>query len=49
VIWWPFLVFSTLFVTWRQRSLWLAFAIPMCVHALQNLLPSLLVAFGARP
>ena len=49
VIWWPFLIFSTLFVTWRQRSLWLAFAIPMCVHALQNLLPSLLVAYGARP
>jgi len=49
VIWWPFLVFSTLFVTWRQRSLGLAFAIPMVVHALQNLLPSLLVAYGARP
>jgi membrane protease YdiL (CAAX protease family) len=47
VIWWPFLVFSTLFVTWRRRSLWLAFAIPMSVHALQNLLPALLVAYGA--
>ena len=48
VIWWPFLVFSTLFVTWRQRSLGLAFALPTCVHALQNLLPSLLVAYGVR-
>ena len=47
VIWWPFLIFSTLFVTWRPRSLPLAFAIPMCVHALQNLLPALLVAYGA--
>jgi membrane protease YdiL (CAAX protease family) len=46
VIWWPFLVFSTLFVTWRRRSLWLAFAIPMCVHALQNLIPAGLIAFG---
>lgn len=46
VIWWPFLVFSTLFVTWRSRSLVLAFGIPMCVHALQNLLPALLIAFG---
>ncbi len=45
VIWWPFLVFSTLFVTWRSRSLPLAFAIPMSVHALQNLIPALLVAF----
>jgi hypothetical protein len=48
VIWWPFLVFSTLFVTWRKRSLALAFALPMCVHALQNLIPALLVAYGAR-
>jgi hypothetical protein len=47
VIWWPFLVFSTLFVTWRERSLTLAFLIPMCVHALQNLLPAVLVAYGA--
>jgi hypothetical protein len=46
VIWWPFLVFSTLFVAWRGRSLALAFAIPMAVHALQNLLPALLVAQG---
>ena len=48
VIWWPFLVFSTLFVTWRGRSLSLAFALPMCVHALQNLIPALLIAYGAR-
>jgi len=45
VIWWPFLVFSTLFVTWRRRSLLLAFLIPALVHALQNLLPALLIAF----
>jgi hypothetical protein len=44
VIWWPFLVFSTLFVTWRDRSLWLAFLLPMCVHALQNLIPALMIA-----
>lgn len=46
VIWWPFLIFSTLFVTWRSRSLILAFAIPMSVHALQNLFPAILVAQG---
>lgn len=46
VIWWPFLVFSTLFVTWRGRSLLLAFLITMTVHALQNLGPALIVAFG---
>ena len=47
-IWWPFLVFSTLFVTWRERSLALAFALPICTHALQNLIPSLLVAYGVQ-
>lgn len=47
VIWWPFLVFSILFVTWRGRSLALAFLIPMCVHALQNLIPAILVASAA--
>ncbi|QIL02561.1 hypothetical protein G7078_07005 [Sphingomonas sinipercae] len=49
IIWWPFLVFSTLFITWRQRSLLLAFLIPMAVHALQNLLPALLVSRGMTP
>ena len=46
VIWWPFLVFSTLFVAWQQRSLLLAFVMPAVVHALQNLIPATLVAYG---
>jgi hypothetical protein len=46
VIWWPFLVFSTLFTVWRDRSLWHALAIPAAVHVLQNLGPALLVATG---
>ena len=45
VIWWPFLIFSTLFVTWRQRSLALAFAMPMLAHALHNLPSAMLVAY----
>lgn len=46
VIWWPFLVFSTLFVTWRSRSLVAAFMVPASAHALQNLIPALQVAYG---
>lgn len=46
VIWWPFLIFSTLFVVWRRHSLLMAFLVPMAVHALQNLLPALLIAGG---
>jgi hypothetical protein len=41
VIWWPFLIFSTLYVIWRERSAWAAIAIVFCVHALQNLGPAL--------
>jgi hypothetical protein len=48
VIWWPFLIFSILYVTWRQRSLAAALAVPAMVHGLQNLLPALLVFSGLR-
>jgi hypothetical protein len=41
VIWWPFLIFSTLYVTWSRRSTWAALGIVTCVHALQNLAPAL--------
>ena len=43
VIWWPFLIFSTLYVTWSRRSTLAALAIVTCVHALQNLGPALLL------
>jgi hypothetical protein len=46
VIWWPFLIFSILYVTWRQRSLLTALAVPATVHGVQNLLPALLVFSG---
>ena len=43
VIWWPFMIFSTLYVTWSKRSVLAALAIVFAVHALQNLGPSLLL------
>ena len=46
VIWWPFLVFSTLFAAWRQHSLGAAFAMPMIAHGLHNLPTALLIAYG---
>ena len=48
VVWWLFLVFSTLYVTWRNRSLLLALAVPAATHVLQNSLPVLFLAFGGR-
>ena len=47
VIWWPFLIFSTLFVTWRRRSRIAALAIAASVHALHNLPSALLLASGS--
>jgi hypothetical protein len=46
VIWWPFLIFSTLYVVWRQRGVWAGVGVATATHALQNLGPGLLVAFG---
>lgn len=46
VIWWPFVIFSTLYLVWRQRSVWTAIGVATATHALQNLLPALKIAFG---
>jgi hypothetical protein len=46
VIWWPFLIFSTLFVVWRQRGFWAGVGVAAATHALQNLGPGWTIAFG---
>jgi hypothetical protein len=44
VIWWPFLIFSTLFVVWRERGFFTGVGVAAAAHALQNLAPALLLA-----
>ena len=44
VIWWPFLIFSTLYLVWRQRGVSVGFAVAGTTHALQNLVPALIVS-----
>jgi len=44
VIWWPFLIFSTLYIVWRQRGTWVAIGVSASTHALQNLAPALIVS-----
>ena len=44
-IWWPFLIFSTLFVVWQQRGFWTGGWVAAATHALQNLGPSLALAY----
>jgi hypothetical protein len=48
VIWWPFLVFSTVFLTWRSRSVMAALGMAAATHALHNLAPALLLVSGLR-
>ena len=36
VVWWPFLIFSIAFLTWRERSFWLGIGIVTIIHGLQN-------------
>jgi len=47
VIWWPFLIFSTLYVTWRGQGRAQALAIVFAVHALNNLIPALFLLRSA--
>ncbi|MEQ7872855.1 CPBP family glutamic-type intramembrane protease [Sphingomonas sp. ASV193] len=46
IIWWPFLILSTLFVAWRERGIGAAMGIAALTHALQNLVPGTFVALG---
>ena len=46
VIWWPFVIFSTLFLTWRRRSIPAAIGMATAAHAAHNLLPALLLVSG---
>ena len=46
IIWWPFLIFSTLFVVWRQRGFWAGVGVAAAAHALQNLGPAILLAIS---
>lgn len=50
VIFWPFVIFSTLYVVWKQRSLMLGILMPFAAHFLHNLYPSIMIGFpGAVP
>lgn len=43
VVWWPFLIFSVVWITWRPRGWWTATVIVTAVHALQNLGPAIAI------
>ena len=41
VVWWPFLVFSTIVLAWRRRSLATGMLTAAAIHALQNAIAGL--------
>lgn len=43
IIWWPFLILSTLYLTWRETGKVRAFAVAATTHACQNLPVALLL------
>ena len=48
VAWWPFLIFSTAFLTWRERGFWTAILIVTAIHVLQNSFAVALLLLGPR-
>jgi hypothetical protein len=48
VVWWPFLIFSAILLIWREKGLGRAMLIVIAVHALQNMVPALLLISSPR-
>lgn len=36
VVWWPFLILTIVYLTWRPRGFWTAIGMATAVHGLQN-------------
>ncbi|MDB5694648.1 MAG: hypothetical protein JWN21_191 [Sphingomonas bacterium] len=41
VVWWPFLIFSIAYLTWRPRGYWPAIGVAAAIHVLNNAAPIL--------
>lgn len=41
VVWWPFLIFSIAYLTWRPLGYWRAVGVVTLIHMLQNALPTI--------
>ena len=46
IIWWPFLIFSVAFLTWRRRGFWTGILLVTAIHALQNSVAVALLLLG---
>lgn len=43
VVFWPFFVFSCSYLAWREKSWWHAVWVTFCIHAFQNVLPTIAI------
>lgn len=46
VIWWPFTIFSLAYLVWRERAWWQGYLVAATIHALQNAVPAVSMAFA---
>ncbi|MBL8510949.1 MAG: hypothetical protein JNM52_04820 [Betaproteobacteria bacterium] len=47
-VFWLFVVLSHTFLTWRERSLSAAYWVTATIHALNNTIPAIIIAFTSR-
>ena len=38
IVWWPFIIFSTIYLAWRQRGFWTGCSLAAGAHLLHNLI-----------
>jgi hypothetical protein len=38
IVWWPFIIFSTIYLAWKQRGFWFGCAMAASAHLLHNLI-----------
>lgn len=41
IVWWPFVIFSLIYLVWRERGFWAGFAMAAGAHFLHNLYPAI--------
>lgn len=43
IVWWPFVIFSLIYLVWRQKGFWTGIAMAASAHLLHNLVPAILL------
>lgn len=46
IVWWPFVIFSLIYLVWRQKGFWTGIAMAASAHLLHNLMPAILLVVG---